>query len=658
MRANLERLESLLDSDNIADDIDEDVLTRIGVAALEEYAEDDECTERQEKRKKWEQGRKLVAQTVEAKSNLNAGMDKASNMKYPLLTVASVQFSSRAYPGIVPNQDVAKPKIYGELTDEKQQQADAVSRFINWQLFNELEEWEEDTDRLLLKLPLYGCMFRKVYYRKDMGRICTELLSPEDLVVPADTRSILDATRITERFKLAPREIVEKVRSGYYKDHDYAVDDEDAEGLEDFIQQCRWIDLDEDGFKEPYIVTVHVGSEKVARIAANYTREKIEVNSKNEVQRITPVQYYVKYTFIPSIDDNFYDLGFFDLLYPINETVNTLINQLVDAGTLANSNTGFISNDLKLRKKGPMRLQIGEFQTVNGSGDDIRKGIVHMQFKGADMVLFNLLGFVLDAGRDVAMLKEVLEGQVENNMTATTTMALIEQGLKVFSAIYKRIHRALSKELQLIRYWNYVTTNPLYDAVLDLPDGIQPEWFNDEDLNFEPVSDPAVVTDLQRAAKAQFHMQFLNDPYHDQMKLREKIYDGVNAGSFDEVKAEKAPEMQALEQQLQQAMQAVQQLQAQYQQLEADKTADKQFKQLEEQRLREIAQREAQLEQLREQRENLKTESEIEKNRAAAAKTLAEIEALGKESKQMTEQADALHEEFVYMPGRGVVASR
>lgn len=546
-KVNRERLRQLIDAPNIADILaEEDKLGRIGGNVCEHFVADDEHPDRLAKKEKWKQGKKLVKQEVENKSNHRAGLENAANIKYPLLTTASIQFSARAYPGIVQDQQVAKPKIIGEETPEKEQQGDVVTQFINWQLFNQFDEWESDTDKMLLQLPLYGCMFRKVYFSRAKNRIKTDILTPEQLVVPHETKSLWEASRISECFKLSPRDVVQRVRSGHFRELNISYDDEIKESPEEFIEQHCWLDLDEDGFKEPYIVVVHKGSEEVARISANYNIGDIEVNDEDEVVRIDPVQYFVKYTFIPSPDDGFYDLGFYDLLYPINETVNTIINQLVDAGTLANSNTGFISQDLKLRRKGPLHVKIGEYITVNGSGEDIRKGILPMQFRGADSVLFQLLGFVLDAGRDVAQLKEVLEGQVEQNMTATTTMALIEQGLKVFSAIYKRIHRGLGQELQLIRRWNYLTTNPLYDAVLDLPQAVNPEMFNSQDFNFEPVSDPNVVTDLQKAARAQFYMQFLKDPYHDQYKLREKIYEGMNAGDFKDVASGQNPEIKKL----------------------------------------------------------------------------------------------------------------
>ena len=343
--ADKDKLEALIRASNVADDLSESELQKISSNVVDYYDADAGDPAYLAKKKKWESGKKLVDQSVEAKTNLRAGMNSASNMKYPLMTVAAIQFSSRALPGLVPDQDVAKPKLYGKLDGEKLKQAEEVCRFINWQLFNEIEEWEEDTDRLLLMLPLYGSMFRKVYFSEEKGRVCTDILTPEQLVMPYKSKSVKDASRATEEFTLSPREIERRVRSGMFLDVDYAISDPDAELPEEFILQCCWLDLDEDGFKEPYMVSVHKNTRQVVRISANYREEGITINEKEEVVAIRPVQYYVKYSFIPAIDGGIYDLGFFDLLHPINEAVNTVMNQLIDAGTLANSNTGFISKD-------------------------------------------------------------------------------------------------------------------------------------------------------------------------------------------------------------------------------------------------------------------------------------------------------------------------
>jgi len=568
-------ISELIDSDNIAVDLDPAKVVAIGQNVIDQYESDDNDDKRQAKKKKWAEGQKLMQQDIEPKSTET--LTHASNMKHPMLLKACTQFASRAYPGLIQGNTVARPKIIGEENEEKLEKAQRVCDFQNWQLFNETTEWEEDTDRLLHMLPFYGNMFRQIWGSTEKKRICSDIISPEKFVVPNSTKTLSDATRISLPFTLAPRKVNEKVAAGIFREADYAFDDEDSEQEEEFIEQHRWEDLDEDGIKEPYIVIVHVGSGEVASITANYRQEDVK-GSDGKVTRIEPVQYFVKYTFIPATDGSFYDLGFADVLFPINEQINSVINMISDSGALANTPTGFIAKSLKIGKKGPVKLTAGSYETLNASGSQIRDGIYHMDFKGPSNALMNLLSFLLDSGRDVANLKEVLEGTSSPNQTATTTMALIEQGLKEFSAIHKRCHRSLGEELELFRKWNYILANPLYEIVLDYPADISYEDFDDAGLDFVPVSDPSVVTDMQKAAKVEWLMQWRDDPYHDQMELRKRIYELANIDGWKKLQAGQNPEVKQLQeqsQQMQQQMQQyIQQLTEAYQTLEKDRSLD------------------------------------------------------------------------------------
>jgi len=651
---------------NLAEMVDN--IDGIGAAAVEEYLEDIQDKRYVAKQKCWEEGQKLVQMNED---NKDFPFSNAANIKYPLLTNAAVQFSSRAYPSIVQGNSVVRPKLVGEdpfveqkreieaqaeqlknaqmPEDQKQalasqimaqaaqldaeigkkvRRAEDVSTFINWQIFNEIVEWEEDTDKLLLRLPLYGTMFRCVHYSQSKRRIVTELLGPDELVVPCDTASIRAAARITKVFKLNPRMITERIRSGMYVDRELDLDDDQAEEPEEFIEQCRYIDLDGDGYKEPYLVTVHVASSRVMRLAPNFRMEDVYENEDGDISRIKPVQYYVKYSFIPSTDKCFYDIGFFDILLPVNKVVNTTLNMLMDAGTLQNAGGGFISRDLGLRKKGPITFSPGEYKSVANPGEDIRKSVFTMPFNGPSPTLFQLLGFMVDAGRDIGNLKEVLEGQTEREMTATTTMALIEQGLKVFSGIYKRIHRSLSEELKLIRFWNYEIRNPLYAEVLDKR--LDAEDFSDDDLDFVPVSDPSVTTDMQKAARVDFVKEWVNDPYFDQWKLRQRIWEGANMEGIDELQAGQNPEVQQLQQQMQQMQQALQQMQAELE----DKT------------------REQRLEALKLEGDQIVQQTVAVKNEASAIKALADAEAA-----EEGDQLDKYKSEAESVGGKGRMGS-
>ncbi len=635
--ANKSRLKEILDADNVADLLDKSELTAIGRRVVDTFEKDDDSEERRRKKIIWKNGQKALTQELKADPD-------GPQIKYPLLATASIQFASRAMPELVPNQTVAKPKFIGEMTPEKAQQGRAVCDYQNWQLFNEIEEWEEDTDRLLNMLPGYGCMFREVYASKSKGRICTGIFTPEEIVVPEKTKTIGGASRIGRVFYLPPREIVSKTQSGEYVQLETSFDDEKSEQEEEFIQQFTYEDLDEDGFKEPYLVVVHRDSGEVVRIQPNYRIEGIHKNDNGQVRRIDPIKYYVKYKFIPALDGGFYDTGFFDLLYPINEAVNEILNQLVMAGQLANSNSGFISKQLASKARGKMNFKVGQYNVVDGGGMSLREHIMRMEYRGADPVLFQLLGFIIEAGRDVAQLKEVLEGTSAATATAYTTKALIEQGLKVFSGIYKRIHKALGEELEIMRDWTSYGVNPMYEEVLDLPDGVKPEWFSGKDFNFVPVSDPQVVTDMMKAAISQQLSEAKGDPYYDQQKVRSEIHELGGLIDYEQVKAGQNPETQKLQQQMQefqkQAQKQMQALAEKNKQLEtklADKTQDNQLK-ANDQKLKEIQA------QVDESHKQIESKMSALVDLTTALKNVAEAES--KEPGTQIKDADLIYDEL------------
>lgn len=518
---SIAKLKKYIQAPNIADLLDDDELSQIGGRVIEDYEADESSREGRVDR--WNKATELAKQTVEAK---NTPFSNAANIKFPLITSAIIQFNARCYPAIVNGQNVARSQIFG--SDEeggKQAKADRATKYFNWQLLEEDPGWEEDTDKLTIQLPNFGIMFRKRWWSPEKQRQCSKLLTPLNLVVNAGVKSLEDAPTITEIFELYPNDIKERERRGLYLEYEYqGSDPEVSESIEPhtFLEQHRWEDLDDDGYMEPYIVTVHKETGRVVRIKARYMEADIEVNSRQEIGKITPKKYYVKYGFIPDPEGTFYDIGFCDLLYPLNNTINTHLNQVTDAATIQNAGGGFISSHLKIGK-GPIKVKMNEYKTVKATGGSIRDGIVPFNHPGPSVVLFNLVVFLIETGKEIASIKDVLTGEAQNaNASPTTTLAMIEQGLKVFSAIYKRIHRSLKAELKQLREINYLYLNPdTYSKVLDVR--VSPEDFNAEDFDFVPVTDPTVVTDMQQMGRAQFLMQFINDPFFNQMEIRSRL---------------------------------------------------------------------------------------------------------------------------------------
>jgi chaperonin GroES len=524
----LMRLVDLINMPNIADDLDDHKLATIGMTVCREYEID------KGSRSEWEakmgKAMDLAMQVAESKTFPWPG---AANVKYPLLTTASIQFAARAYPAIVQGQDVVKGKVVGQDVDgSKQDRAERIGQHMSYQLLQEMTEWEEDTDKLLHILPIVGCCFRKTYFDPGLGRNCSEMVSAKNLVVNYAAKSLERATRITQAFELYPHEITERMRSGVFLEVDLGLaqnSDGDEDGAHEFLEQHRRLDLDEDGYSEPYCVTVHKDTGRVVRIYARYDTAGVEVDNRTgKVARVEPVHYYTKYSFIPSPDGGFYDIGLGSLLWDINETINSTINRLLDAGTLANTGGGLIGKGLKL-KGGNQSFKPGEWKQVDTGGVNIAENMFPLPTPLPSPVLMEMLTFLTDAGREVASVKDVLTGDgMTANMPATTTMAMVEQGLTQFSAIYKRIHRSLGAELKKLYRLNRLYLPPeVYFRVLDDEKAVAQTDYEDESVDIAPVSDPTIITSQQKLAKAQYLMQFMGDPLVDQFELRTRILEAA-----------------------------------------------------------------------------------------------------------------------------------
>lgn len=517
-----------IESKNIAEELDAEVLSRIGSAIVDGYTED--LRSREEWERRYEQALKLASQVLEHKSH---PWPNASNVKYPLLTTASVQFSARAYPALIPGQDVVRCKITGEDPEGiKASRAYRVGKHMSYQVLEEMEGWEEDMDRLLIMLPITGTEFKKTYFDATLGRNKSEHVLAKDLVVNYYAKSLETAQRKTHVFELSKNEVKERKLKGLYREIDFGSPDlpqEDASNKTSGVSppadestrpyiflecHCFW-DLDGDGYEEPYVITVHLASRKVARIVARFDIEGVELDDQGRVVGIQPVEYFTKFSFIPSIDGGFYDIGFGHILAPINEAINTNINQLVDAGTLSNMQGGFLSKGIRLRA-GQSSFKPGEWKMVDTTGDDLRKGIFPLPVREPSQTLFQLLGMLTQAGERLASVTDILLGENPGqNQPATTTMAVIEQGLKVFTAIYKRQYRALKSEYRkLYRLNRLYLPDEMYFRVLDLSQEqvavIGRRDYLGDDTDIQPFADPNVVSETQRLTKAGALVESLN----------------------------------------------------------------------------------------------------------------------------------------------------
>lgn len=519
----MDQLEARHAMTNIAEKLDQDILDRIASRVIEDYNID--CDSRSE----WDRTMKevMACAKLTAEKKTFRG-EPVSNTKYPIITSAAIQFAARAYPEIIKGIDVVKPKVIGDDPDgRKLAKGKRLCEYMSYQLLNEMPEWEENVDQLLFALPVVGCVFKKTYFDNNKQQNISEMVFPDDLVVDYYARSLEKANRITHIIQLTKNEVVERIRGGIFLDFDVEelgfpdAEDEkasyDADSPHTFLEQHRWYDIDEDGYQEPYIVTVHKTTEKVVRIVARFELSGVMTNEKKEIVRIEPVHYFTRFLFMPAIDGSFYGMAFGSLLHSINASANSALNQLLDAGAAANRPSGFLGRGIQIGKSRSLVLHRGEWKSVQSTGDDLRKSIVPAPTQEPSRTLFELLGILVEAGKELAGMTEVLAGKSPGtNVAATTTLALIEQGLQVYTGIHKRIHRSLYNEYKKIRRLNALyLSDENYNVVLDNPEADRQIDYNDADFDVVPVSDPGSATNMQRIIKAtallELRGQGLND---------------------------------------------------------------------------------------------------------------------------------------------------
>ena len=542
MDENQKPLAAMLESINIAESLDEAQLRKIGQDAFAGYDLDEQS--RQDWVKHVDEWTKLAKQTVEPKTYPWVG---AANVKYPLLSTAAMQFAARAYPSLVPsNGKIVHAKTLGKDPDgAKTEIAEAVSTYMSVQLLQDMYGWEEDMDKMLIMLPILGTMFKKTYWDSLNEENCSHLVMPKNLVVNHWARNLCDAERISEIIEMSPRKLKERQQSGLWLDLDLGrapqplMDTVGPSVVDDttpytFIEQHTFLDLDDDGYKEPYIVTFHKESKKVVRIVARFDETTIKQGPDGKIHKIDPIEYYTKFGFIPNPDGGFYDIGFGVLLGPINESVNTLINQLLDSGHLSTLQSGFIGKGLRIRM-GDNRFTPGEWKAVNSTGTDLKQQIVPLPTKEPSNVLFQLMGSLITSGKELASVAEIFVGKMPGqNTPATTTMATIEQGMKVFTAVYKRLYRSLTEEFLKIARLNYLYLNPNTE-VQDLEITINPMDFDPKAHKIYPGADPTAVSQTEKLLKAQGLMELLPTGVLDPVKVVQRILDAQEQPNWQDL---------------------------------------------------------------------------------------------------------------------------
>lgn len=522
-------LQAIMAAPNIADLLEDAQLAMIGDDVCREHAIDFDSMK--DWRARMERGIELASLIKTEKSY---PFEKAANVKYPLITTAALQFNARAYPAIVPAGEAVKCKTFGQDPQgTKAARAMRVASHMSWQLGSEIEEWEEDTDQLLVILSIVGTLVRKTWYDPAAGRPRVRMIDPGAFVVNAKAKTLEAAPRVGEVLSLFPTEIKERRNTGQFRDVDYVeVEGEDKDAAQEFIEQHRRLDLDDDGYAEPYIVTVHKKTRKVARIVADFEPQDVTMGP-NGVASIRRGSYFTAFHFLPSMDGGFFGIGLGFLLGDISESINTIINMMMDAGHMASRGGGFLGSEFRI-KGGAQQFRPGEWKMVQARGADVKNSIVPMTFPGPDATLFQLLGLLIDAGREVASVKDILTGDTGGKQqTATTTLALIEQGMMVFTAAYKRIFRSLKREFKLLAKINAQTLSAeQYSAFHDTP--VDPKQdYALADMDIQPVADPSSVTKMQEVAKAEIVMKLAEAGQVDRGEATKRILQAAGVPDLD-----------------------------------------------------------------------------------------------------------------------------
>ena len=549
------KIEELLRSHNIAEDMDSEELSSLGFRLMDEINLD--LTSRLDWEERNERASKLALQVVEKKTFPWPG---ASNVKFPLITIAAMQYHSRAYPALISNNEVVKCKVYGKDDDgEMHKRADRISRHMTYQVMEEDEGWEENTDKTLLVQAIAGTAIKKSYFDPVKGHNVSELVLPNDFVVNYYTKSIAESPRVSHRILLSSNDLHERqVRGVFLKVEDEVQPSlpnvsmltqakEDAQGVRqqsgdpdtpyEFFETHFWHDFDEDGYKEPYIAYIRRDTGKIYRIVARYFEDSIEYHN-GEIIRIKPEQYFTKYGFVPSPDGGFYDLGFGVLLGPTNDSVNTIVNQLIDAGTMSVTGGGFLGRGVKI-KGGDYTFKPHEWKRVDSTGDDLRANIFPLPIREPNGVSFQLLQLLINYGERIAGATDMMTGvSPGQNTPAETSRNVVEQGMKVFNGIYKRTWRAMKEEFQKLYRLNqlYLPSEPVEFEYNNELQFVLPDDYSMDMKLVKPAADPNVVSDSQRQMQAQAVLQLAQSSGGFNMyEVQKRYLDALKVNAIDQI---------------------------------------------------------------------------------------------------------------------------
>jgi hypothetical protein len=529
---------------NLALDLSEDVLKSISKELVDEYKKD------KISRKDWETSYTNGLDLLGFKhTQMTRPFKGSSSVTHPLLAEAVTQFQAQAYKELLPSDGPVRTKVVGAEDQQKVEQASRVQQFMNYMITDQMEEYTPDMDQLLFYLPLAGSAFKKVYYDEIMQRAVAKFVPAEDLVVPYYATDLMDCERITHVVKMGENEILKQQKAGFYRDVELQPVQfeksqiqkkyEELEGISPSgedpsnfnilemhvdlnLEEYEYEDAEKD-VKLPYIVTIDEGSGEVLSIYRNYDMTD-EMKKRKE--------YFVHYKFLPGL--GFYGFGLIHMIGGLSRTATQALRQLLDAGTLSNLPAGFKSRGIRIRDD-DQPFRPGEFRDVDAPGGNIRDQFQILPFKEPSATLFQLLGFVVQAGQRFAAITEMDIGNDSQNRAVGTTIALLERGSRVMSAIHKRCYYAMKKEFRLLAKIFSVYLPPVYPYSVYGADRIIKVQDFDDRVDVIPVADPNVFSMAQRVTLANENLKIaLSAPQlHNIREAYRRVYESLGTKEID-----------------------------------------------------------------------------------------------------------------------------
>jgi len=541
--------------DNLAELLPEDITDPIGNELVENYMD------YKASRKDWEQtyktGLDLLGFKYDQRTEPFTG---ASGATHPVLAEAVTQFQAGAYKELLPAEGPVRTQIVGNPDQAKAAQAQRVKDYMNYELMEKMEEYEPEFDQMLFHLPLAGSTFKKVYYDELLGRAVSKFVPADDLVVPYSATSLDDADAIIETIKISENDLRKQQVAGFYSDIELQKpqDKEDEiekkerelegtrkSGKQEMVYtllECH-VNLDLEGFEDkddelnptgiklPYIVTVDETSRKVLSIRRNYEPTDPKRNK---------IQYFVHFKFLPGL--GFYGFGLIHMIGGLSRTATAALRQLLDAGTLSNLPAGFKQRGIRVRDEAAP-LQPGEFRDVDAPGGNLRDAFMTLPYKEPSPTLLQLMGVVVSAGQRFAAIADMQVGEGNQSAAVGTTVALLERGSRVMSAIHKRLYSGMKKEFRLLAKVFKTYLPPVYpfDVVGGRREIKQMDF--DDRVDILPVADPNIFSMAQRISMAQTELQLAtsNPQIHNLYSAYRKMYEALGVKNIDQILPPPAP---------------------------------------------------------------------------------------------------------------------